>query len=114
MRNRQCRTWRSDRRICPAQPPKPGHVGIGREKLSLVLDRKGGETRVLGQIAGRSHRLEKVEQDVSMTVSRVDKRRLRTGELRPYMSAGATHIEWIHAYFSIGCDANEAQDRHPG
>ena len=54
--------------IRPAQPREPGHVGMGRVKLGLVLDRKCGEIRVRGWIAGRPHPPEEVEQDFGMAV----------------------------------------------
>ena len=41
---------------------------MGRVKLGLVLDRKCGEIRVRGWIAGRPHPPEEVEQDFGMAV----------------------------------------------
>ena len=64
----------------PRQLSKPGHVGIGRVKFGLVLDLKCGEIRVRGQIAGRLHPLEEIEQNFGVTVSWVDEHHLRADE----------------------------------
>ena len=79
-----------------------------------MLHRKGCEMRVRGQVAGLSRLLKKAEQDVNMTVSRVDERRLRTGEPGPDAGARTAHFEGIIGNLRIGSDADEAQNRHSG
>ena len=49
-------------------------------KFGLMLDRERGEMCIRRQVAGRAHGFEKPEQDVGVTVARVDEHRLRLDE----------------------------------
>ena len=97
----------------PHQTRKPCHVGVGRVKFGLMLDRQGGKMRVRRQIAGGTHRFEKREQNVRVTVSRVDDCRLRSAEPGSNLPAGDDHVERVVEDLGIRGDAHETQDGHP-
>lgn len=100
-------------RIHPPQSRKPRHVGVGRVKLGLVFDCQGGKMRVRSQIPRSARRLEKTEQDVSVTNSGMYQHCLWLSEPRPDPRAGAHRVERIVEYPRAGGDANKSQDRDP-
>ena len=104
----QCGSRASDERVYPPQARKSRHVGVGRVKLGLVLDRQGGKVRVRRQIAGGARRRKKIEEDIRMTISGVNENRLRLGEPRPDASASAAYVERIVEYLRVRGDANES------
>ena len=66
------------------------------------------------QIAGGTHFFKEREQNVRVTVSRVNDRRLRSAQPRPNLPAGADYVERIVENPGIRRDAHESQHGDPG
>ena len=100
-------------RILPPQTGKSGHVSVGRVKFGLVLDRQGSKVCVCRQVARSASRFKESEQNIRMTVSRVNDYRLRSDEPGSNARAGTADVERILENLRIRGDADETQDSNP-